>query len=828
MAETVCATGQDSVSVADLPPDLLSLSLSPRLHLLLDMGAEEESRDCRAYKGAPLPCLIGSSKRPAPPPCRRIPPSCGSSLQTSGTRKLCRWCLNSASLLMWKDLAGNRRFGFCRLRAGTQSCLCILSHLPWFEVFYKLLNTVGDLLAQDQVSEAEELLQNLFQQSLSGPQASVGLELGSGVTVSSGQGILPPIPGTSKPLSCFVAPDSGRLPSIPENRNLTELVVAVTDENIVALFAALLAERRVLLTASKLSTLTSCVHASCALLYPMRWEHVLIPTLPPHLLDYCCAPMPYLIGVHASLAERVREKALEDVVVLNVDANTLETTFNDVQALPPDVVSLLRLRLRKVALAPGEGVSRLFLKAQALLFGGYRDALVCSPGQPVTFSEEAFLAQKPGAPLQAFHRRAVHLQLFKQFIEARLEKLNNGEGFSDQFEQEITGCGASSGTIRSYQLWADNLKKGGGALLHSVKAKTQPAVKNMYRSAKSSLKGVQSLLMYKDGDSILQRGGSLRAPALTSRSDRLQQRLPITRHFGQNRPLRPSRRRLLEEGPSEPPGVGTPPLSPEDEGCPWAEEALDGSFLGSGEELDLLSEILDSLSVGAKSAGSLRPSQSLDCCHRGDLDSCFSLPNIPRWQPDDTKLPEPEPQPLSLPSLQSTSSLDATSSSKDPRSQLIPSESDQETSPSQSSTASADPSSRGDPEPSPLTEPLILHLAPSHKAAEDSRTQENPASWLSTAPTEPSPPESPQILAPTKPNFDIAWTSQPLDPSSDPSSLEDPRAQSPKALLAEHAHLQPLKEPGAPNSPATPTSNWQKLQPSSRPRVADLKKCFEG
>lgn len=152
------------------------------------------------------------------------------------------------------DLAGNRRFGFCRLRAGTQSCLCILSHLPWFEVFYKLLNTVGDLLAQDQVSEAEELLQNLFQQSLSGPQASVGLELGSGVTVSSGQGILPPIPGTSKPLSCFVAPDSGRLPSIPENRNLTELVVAVTDENIVALFAALLAERRVLLTASKLST----------------------------------------------------------------------------------------------------------------------------------------------------------------------------------------------------------------------------------------------------------------------------------------------------------------------------------------------------------------------------------------------------------------------------------------------------------------------------------------------------------------------------------------------------------------------------------------------
>ncbi|XP_060227304.1 DENN domain-containing protein 1C isoform X8 [Meriones unguiculatus] len=383
------------------------------------------------------------------------------------------------------DLAGNRRFGFCRLRAGACSCLCILSHLPWFEVFYKILNVVGDLLAQNQVSEAEELLQNLQHHRLPGPRASGE----SSPAVWSDRGALPPALRNSKLLSCFVAPDSAGLPSIPENRNLTELVVAVTDENIVGLFAALLAERRILLTASKLSTLTACIHASCALLYPMRWEHVLIPTLPPHLLDYCCAPMPYLIGVHASLAERVREKALEEVVVLNADSNTLETPFDDVQALPPDVVSLLRFRLRKVALSPGEGVSRLFLKAQALLFGGYREALICTPGQPVTFSEEAFLAQKPGAPLQAFRKRAVHLQLFKQFIETRLEKLNAGEGFSDHFEQEIVACcGASSGALRSYQLWVESLKKGSDALLHSVKTKTRPAVRNVYRSLQTSFR----------------------------------------------------------------------------------------------------------------------------------------------------------------------------------------------------------------------------------------------------------------------------------------------------------------------------------------------------
>lgn len=40
-------------------------------------------------------------------------------------------------------------------------------------------------------------------------------------------------------------------------------------------------------------------------------------------------------------------------------------------------------------------------------------------------------------------------------------------------------------------------QKGSDALLHSMKAKTRPAVRNMYRSAKSGLKGVQNLLTMK-------------------------------------------------------------------------------------------------------------------------------------------------------------------------------------------------------------------------------------------------------------------------------------------------------------------------------------------
>uniref|UniRef100_A0A452SCH9 DENN domain containing 1C n=1 Tax=Ursus americanus TaxID=9643 RepID=A0A452SCH9_URSAM len=330
----------------------------------------------------------------------------------------------------------------------------------------------------------------------------------------------------------------------------------------------------------------------------------------------------------------------------------------------------------------------------------------------------------------------------------------------------------------------------------------------------------------------------------------------------QNRPLRPSRRRRLEETPSESLEEVAPALSPEDAQDPWAEEALDSSFLGSGEELDLLSEILDSLSVGASRTGSLRPSQSLDCCHRGDPDSCFSLvrapqfsptspsdfpappasegqqlahlptptqPDIPgrsRWQPDDEKPPEPQPLslPADLPSLQTLQPLDAMTSSEDPTSQP-PLEASQETIlPPQSSSASADPSSQGDPE----SHLLILHLSPSPTAAKDPRVQESPCTQLSTAPTHSSPPESPQLLVFTKPNLDITWTSQPLDSSSDPGSTENPRSQPSEVPLAEHAHLQLPEGPGALRSPAAPANDWQEPQARSRPRVAELKKCFEG
>uniref|UniRef100_I3K0A7 DENN domain containing 1A n=1 Tax=Oreochromis niloticus TaxID=8128 RepID=I3K0A7_ORENI len=338
------------------------------------------------------------------------------------------------------DIESKQRFGFCRLSSGAHTCYCILSYLPWFEVFYKLLNILADYTVKGQVRNDTRRI--------------LTLDFFTSVRNSL--------------------------------RNLTEYFVAVDVNNMLHLYASMLYERRILICCSKLSTLTACVHGSAAMLFPMHWQHVYIPVLPQHLLDYCCAPMPYLIGVHSSLMEKVRGMALDDVVVLNVDTNMLESPYDDLQSLPNDVVSALKSRLKKVSATTGDCVARAFLKSQAALFGSYRSALQIEPEERITFNEETFLNHRSSA-MRQFLQNAIQLQFFKQFIDGRLDLLNSGEGFSDIFEEEIN-MSEYAGSDKTYHQWLFTVKKGGGAIFNTVKTKANPAMKTVYKFAKDHAK----------------------------------------------------------------------------------------------------------------------------------------------------------------------------------------------------------------------------------------------------------------------------------------------------------------------------------------------------
>ncbi|XP_061041258.1 DENN domain-containing protein 1B isoform X2 [Eubalaena glacialis] len=497
------------------------------------------------------------------------------------------------------DIESKQRFGFCRLTSGGKICLCILSYLPWFEVYYKLLNTLADYLAKELEDDLNETLKSLYNQPVPKANTPVNLSVHS----------------------YFIAPDVTGLPTIPESRNLTEYFVAVDASNMLQLYASMLHERRVIITSGKLSTLTACLHGSVALLYPMYWQHIYIPVLPPHLLDYCCAPMPYLIGIHSSLIERVKNKSLEDVVMLNVDTNTLESPFNDLSSLPSDVVSALKNKLKKQSTATGDGVARAFLRAQAALFGSYRDALRYKPGEPITFCEESFVKHRSSL-MKQFLETAVNLQLFKQFIDGRLAKLNAGKGFSDVFEEEITSGGFCGGNSRSYQQWVHTVKKG-GALLNTAMTKATPAVRTAYKFAKNhakqGIKEVKSKLRHKENeDDYGTCSGSVQyTPVYTLHSEK-------RRNLARRKLAQPRLRRPLQSldgalcADDDEDAERASKLSSEDgeEVSAYFYESDDSletrAKAPSSGEMDLLGEILDTLSTHSTDQGKLAAARSLD------------------------------------------------------------------------------------------------------------------------------------------------------------------------------------------------------------------------
>uniref|UniRef100_A0A8C7B2I2 DENN domain containing 1B n=1 Tax=Neovison vison TaxID=452646 RepID=A0A8C7B2I2_NEOVI len=461
------------------------------------------------------------------------------------------------------DIESKQRFGFCRLTSGGKICLCILSYLPWFEVYYKLLNTLADYLAKELENDLNETLKSLYSH---------------------------PVPKANTPVSLsvhsyFIAPDVTGLPTIPESRNLTEYFVAVDVNNMLQLYASMLHERRIIITSSKLSTLTACLHGSAALLYPMFWQHIYIPVLPPHLLDYCCAPMPYLIGIHSSLIE----------------------------------VSALKNKLKKQSTATGDGVARAFLRAQAALFGSYRDALRYKPGEPITFCEESFVKHRSSL-MKQFLETAVNLQLFKQFIDGRLAKLNAGRGFSDVFEEEITSGGFCGGNPRSYQQWVHTVKKG-GALFNTAMTKATPAVRTAYKFAKNhakqGIKEVKSKLKHKENEEDYGTcSGSVQyTPVYTSHNEKggntEKRKLAQARL---KRPLKSLDSALYDDDYDE----RASKLSSEDgeeasayfyESDDSVETRVKTPYSG---EMDLLGEILDTLSTHSSDQGKLAAAKSLD------------------------------------------------------------------------------------------------------------------------------------------------------------------------------------------------------------------------
>lgn len=92
-----------------------------------------------------------------------------------------------------------------------------------------------------------------------------------------------------------------------------------------------------------------------------------------------------------------------------------------------------------------------------LISGGYRDALRFRPGEPITFDPDAFVVSRP-THMQSLLQKILQLQTFQQFVSDRLDLLNAGEGFKDEFDIEASLYSDRWGTQSRYKDWLSHMK----------------------------------------------------------------------------------------------------------------------------------------------------------------------------------------------------------------------------------------------------------------------------------------------------------------------------------------------------------------------------------
>ncbi|XP_017092494.2 DENN domain-containing protein 1C isoform X1 [Drosophila bipectinata] len=366
------------------------------------------------------------------------------------------------------------RFGFCIHVPKTKTAMVLITYLPWHDTFLQLLQVLSDL-KRNNPSEFRAFLAEAYSQGV--PESGGNLK----VFYNGGQSQFE-----------FVRPQQFQLPNILKNNNLNMYYSFVKPKEMIEVFAAMLAERRIVFTSRHLDRLSACIQAANAFLYPMVWQHIFIPVLPWEFKDYLGAPMPYLIGVPKPVLEAVSPEELGEVVILNCDNEILESPFDDVHSLPSEIVSQMKKQLNNKQDHQGDGVSKIFLNALVQLIGGYRDAVEYHETSK-TFNPKKFIESRP-AHLRPFLAKMMELQIFAQFIDDRLKMLNSGLGFSDEFELE---------TVR----YAEKKKRGRNyALMKSLKDKTNPAYKSAVKSVKEGSKGMKTA--YKGLKTKLRENGN--------------------------------------------------------------------------------------------------------------------------------------------------------------------------------------------------------------------------------------------------------------------------------------------------------------------------------
>ncbi|XP_003220568.1 DENN domain-containing protein 2D isoform X1 [Anolis carolinensis] len=320
-------------------------------------------------------------------------------------------CKSETFSFVLTNVDGSRKIGYCRrlLPSGRGARLpevyCIVSCLGCFGLFSKIL---------DEVEKRRQISTAVIYPFMQGLRESPF-----------------PSPGKTVTIKSFI-PDSGTeqieltrpLDSHLEHVEFQALLQHLSPEKILLVFASAVLERRLIFLAEELSSLSKCIHAAAALLYPFNWAHTYIPVVPEKLLSTVCCPTPFMVGIQKRYLDEVLDQPMEEVLLVDLsEGKFLRVVGDEEEILPAKLQSEMLSSLPTInnnIQTPEElnvCVSDAFVQFFVKTIGHYPAHIKWNRSGQGCFQERAFCKAPTSKTTRKFLKRFVKTQIFSLFIQ---------------------------------------------------------------------------------------------------------------------------------------------------------------------------------------------------------------------------------------------------------------------------------------------------------------------------------------------------------------------------------------------------------------------------
>ncbi|XP_026083261.1 DENN domain-containing protein 3-like [Carassius auratus] len=118
------------------------------------------------------------------------------------------------------------------------------------------------------------------------------------------------------------------------------------------IIASILTEQRMVFFSSDWAKLTLIIECFMLYIWPLHWQHTLVPILSHKMLDFVMAPTTFLMGCHISHYEDVA-KITDDLILINIDEGTVSCSgchYVDVPDIPQAAAQRFKCRRKGLQL----------------------------------------------------------------------------------------------------------------------------------------------------------------------------------------------------------------------------------------------------------------------------------------------------------------------------------------------------------------------------------------------------------------------------------------------------------------------------------------------